>query len=144
MGNSIESRLPFVDYELVELALALPDGLKLRGGHTKWALRSVAKGLLPAEIHDARFKRGFDVDARWTERAFAPALREGLRSSGSRVAEWLAPGTDVDTAFSDDALRRRPQAFAEGVTLAWLAGADGPEAQPAEHSLEPLGAARAR
>src|SRR5262249_29486479 len=62
MGNSIESRLPFVDYRVVELGLALPTALKLRGGYGKWAVRQVMSGRIPESIRMSRYKRGFDVD----------------------------------------------------------------------------------
>ena len=43
---------------LVEFALALPEGAKIRGGTTKWALREAARGLLPADVLGRR-KQGF-------------------------------------------------------------------------------------
>lgn len=72
MSNSLELRAPFLDHEVVELALSLPDSLKLRGGRGKVALREAfADDLPPAAL--AGGKRGFGVPlASW----FRGDLRE--------------------------------------------------------------------
>src|SRR5262245_45706791 len=38
MAHSVETRMPFLDYRLVEFALSCPDSLKLRRGWSKWLL----------------------------------------------------------------------------------------------------------
>ena len=58
MANSIESRVPFLDEDVVEFALALPSSMKLRNGVAKYALKKAAEGLLPDEII-YRKKHGF-------------------------------------------------------------------------------------
>ncbi|CAN5342773.1 asparagine synthase (glutamine-hydrolyzing) [soil metagenome] len=60
MAASIESRVPFLDYKLVEFSARMPRIMKLRGNTTKWILREAMKGILPAEILD-RPKMGFPV-----------------------------------------------------------------------------------
>ncbi|MCI0487081.1 MAG: asparagine synthase (glutamine-hydrolyzing) [Blastocatellia bacterium] len=60
MAASIESRVPFLDHELVEFAAALPVKMKLRGLTTKYILRRAMKGRLPEEILTRR-KMGFPV-----------------------------------------------------------------------------------
>ncbi|NNF26590.1 MAG: asparagine synthase, partial [Gemmatimonadetes bacterium] len=65
MSASLESRVPFLDHEFVEMAWRLPRNLKLRGRRTKWALRQVMRGRLPEEILK-RPKMGFPVPVgRW-------------------------------------------------------------------------------
>ena len=59
MAASVESRLPFLDYRLVEFAFRLPDNLKLRDGFTKYILRQAMKNTLPAPLVQARIKRRF-------------------------------------------------------------------------------------
>ena len=44
MRWSIESRVPFLDYRLVELAMSLPSGYKIRKGTTKYILRKAHEG----------------------------------------------------------------------------------------------------
>ena len=60
MAASIESRVPFLDHELVEFAARLPDSWKLRGFTTKRILRSAAADSPPREILE-RPKMGFPV-----------------------------------------------------------------------------------
>ncbi len=122
MGNSIESRLPFLDYRVMEFGLALSEALKLRGGHGKWILREVAAGKIPEQIRVARYKRGFDVqEARWIEQGLGDCIRSRLRAVSGQIAQWLRPGVRLTEAFSNEHFRSRPATFAEATTLLWLA-----------------------
>jgi asparagine synthase (glutamine-hydrolysing) len=58
MAHGVESRAPFLRASLVEFALALPDGAKIRGTSGKWALKQSARALLPPDVL-ARRKQGF-------------------------------------------------------------------------------------
>ena len=60
MGASIESRVPFLDHELVEYAFSLSDKMKIRGKDRKWIIKQIALKYLPDEIVN-RPKVGFDV-----------------------------------------------------------------------------------
>ena len=77
MSASIESRVPFLDHQLVEFAARLPDRLKLRGLTTKRILRSAVRGLLPDSILTRR-KMGFPVP-------FAQWVRGGWNSVATEV-----------------------------------------------------------
>jgi asparagine synthase (glutamine-hydrolysing) len=59
MRWSIESRVPFLDYRLVELALSLPSSCKIRKGTTKYILRKAMKGLVSDRILERKDKIGF-------------------------------------------------------------------------------------
>lgn len=59
MAFSIESRLPFLDYRLVELMFSLPDHYKIRGATTKHLLMETMKGILPDTVLYRREKLGF-------------------------------------------------------------------------------------
>ena len=50
MGHSVEGRFPFLDRDVVELALSLPDRFKLDGLEEKLVLKRAAEGLVPPEI----------------------------------------------------------------------------------------------
>jgi len=60
MANSIEGRIPFLDYELVDFANSLPQNLKLKGTTGKYILKKALEGVLPDEIL-YRKKQGFGV-----------------------------------------------------------------------------------
>jgi asparagine synthase (glutamine-hydrolysing) len=97
MAHSLELRSPLLDHEVVELGLALPDSLKLRGREGKQALRRAFAAELPPEVSQ-RGKTGFGVPiARWLredlrELAHDVLLDERARSRGyfhSEVVESL-------------------------------------------------------
>ena len=92
MAASVESRPPFLDHHLVELAFRLPSSVKLRGGRGKWVVKEVARRLLPPEIVDRR-KVGFRVplDA-WFRGELRELARDHLLGPGSLVAGLMDPG----------------------------------------------------
>lgn len=66
MAHSIEGRLPFMDYRLVEFACELRSDLLFQNGHTKYILRRAMSDKLPAEVAWNKRKRGFDAPiAEW-------------------------------------------------------------------------------
>lgn len=60
MAASVESRVPFLDYRLVEFANSLPEKFKIRRFMGKYILKKVAGGFLPDEVIHRR-KSGFGV-----------------------------------------------------------------------------------
>lgn len=50
MANAVELRVPYMDSEVVELALRITPGLKVHNGMRKYILRLAAKKLLPDEL----------------------------------------------------------------------------------------------
>lgn len=58
MAHSIESRVPFLDYRLVELAASIPADCKVSGDEPKLILKEVARGKVPQSIISRR-KQGF-------------------------------------------------------------------------------------
>ncbi len=80
MAASIESRVPFLDHELVEHVAALPSSAKLRGLTTKAVLRKALEGLVPKEIL-TRPKMGFPVPiGPWLRGRFWPVVQEFVLS----------------------------------------------------------------
>ena len=63
MGNSLESRVPFLDHRVVAFAWRLPMEFKIREGQTKWALRQVLYRHVPRElIERPKMGFGFPID----------------------------------------------------------------------------------
>jgi asparagine synthase (glutamine-hydrolysing) len=60
MAASLETRAPFLDHRLFEMAWRLPLGMKIRDGAGKWILRQILYRHVPREIVD-RPKMGFSV-----------------------------------------------------------------------------------
>lgn len=59
MAFSLESRVPFLDYRLVEFIFSLPSKYKINRGWTKYILRKSMKGVLPEKIRCRKDKMGF-------------------------------------------------------------------------------------
>ncbi len=60
MANSLEVRSPYLDHELIELAINIPSQLKIKNNINKYILRRSFMNILPDEILNAK-KRGFSV-----------------------------------------------------------------------------------
>jgi asparagine synthase (glutamine-hydrolysing) len=50
MAHSVESRLPYLDHELVELVDSLPTGFKIRDRVEKYILRQALAGVIPDDV----------------------------------------------------------------------------------------------
>lgn len=91
MGVSLETRAPYLDHRLFELAWRLPLSMKIRDGQSKWILRRLLDRYVPSAMLD-RPKQGFGVPIdtwlRGPLRAWAEALldEERLRREG-----WFNP-----------------------------------------------------
>jgi asparagine synthase (glutamine-hydrolysing) len=80
MANSVELRVPFLDYRVVEYAATIPSNMKLRGGVVKWILKHAMKDRLPNEIL-TREKMGFPTPVAFMfQRNLSGYLRDLLLS----------------------------------------------------------------
>ncbi len=95
MGVSLEARVPFLDYRLVEFAMGIPEAVKTRGRVLKAILKSAVRGLIPDELID-RPKQGFGVPLKeW--------FFDGLGEQMLADIETFATSTD----YFDPATARR-------------------------------------
>ncbi len=83
MWFSLEARVPFLDYRLVERTLTIPDDMIIRKGMTKHILREAMKGTLPEAIRMRRDKVGFETpEAEWFRTpAFQTYIRDMINSA---------------------------------------------------------------
>lgn len=61
MAHGLESRVPFLDHRLIELAATMPSDVKFKNGTMKRLLQKVGKSCLPPVITERKDKMGFPV-----------------------------------------------------------------------------------
>ena len=137
MAWGIETRLPFLDYRVVEFARSLPDRFLLRNGWTKAVLRSALTGLVPKSIlrrprklglpgpldgpdaktpfpaHDAwrrLVEGGFVEKAPYREESLSQGLRLRIRILDAWVRRCL--GGDPDASSRSYRIRHRSHRLA--------------------------------
>jgi asparagine synthase (glutamine-hydrolysing) len=99
MAHGLEVRCPFLDAELLQFAVRLAPGLKVRGLSLKRVLKRAVDGLLPDEILSRR-KHGFGVPLdRWF-RGDLESYTTGVLGPGARLREHLN-GVEVDRMLAE-------------------------------------------
>ena len=78
MATSLETRAPFLDARVMELAFSMPGDLKIHGGTRKYILKQALRGLVPDRILD-RKKEGFSIPMKqWLKRELKPLMERLL------------------------------------------------------------------
>jgi asparagine synthase (glutamine-hydrolysing) len=105
MAHSLETRVPFCDPVVAELALALPRSMRVRGLAKKRLLRKAVAPLLPDAIVRGR-KQGFSIPASaWLRGELEPFAREVLSPDAVRRQGVFRPA--AVTALIDAHVARR-------------------------------------
>jgi len=93
MWFSLESRVPFLDYRLVEKILAMEGKSKIEKGQTKAILRKSMKGILPEKIRKRQDKIGFGTPQdewfrteKWEKQIKEVLFSENFRKRGIIVS----------------------------------------------------------
>ncbi|AUR53030.1 asparagine synthase (glutamine-hydrolyzing) [Aquella oligotrophica] len=110
MAHSIESRVPFLDYRLVEFLFSLPSNYKIKGGVTKRILRDGLQGILPDKIRNRMSKLGFatpeEIWVKQNSGLFKDKLIEAIDS-----CPYIFNKTKVMATFEDIIANKRPFDF---------------------------------
>jgi len=105
MAHSIEARVPFLDYRLVEFAIGLGELHKVMDGETKILLRKAMEKVLPEKVQTRQDKLGFPTpEQRW----FRTELKEQVRKACS---ETIAA---YPTIFDGDKARKTVDGVLDG------------------------------
>jgi asparagine synthase (glutamine-hydrolysing) len=82
MGVGLEVRSPLLDHRVVEFAMRLPVGMRVKNGQSKWLLRKVLYRYMPPNLIE-RPKKGFNAPVgKWLKgplRDWAEALLDEKR-----------------------------------------------------------------
>jgi asparagine synthase (glutamine-hydrolysing) len=91
MANSLETRAPFLDNEVIALTAHMPERMKIRGRTQKWILREAFKDELPPE-NVRRIKRGFGMPvASWLRGHMQSFAREILLDTQTLRRGYFVP-----------------------------------------------------
>ena len=60
MAHSLETRIPYLDLNVIKASINLEDNSKIRGKKTKWILRDILNKYIPRHLLD-RPKMGFSI-----------------------------------------------------------------------------------
>lgn len=113
MAVSLETRAPFLDYRVAELAASLPESYKLNGSKTKFILKRAMAPMLP-EIVLKRPKKGFGIPvAEWLKTKLNPLARDLL------AAERLKKQDLFNPAFVQNLLAEHEQGAANHYKTLW-------------------------
>jgi asparagine synthase (glutamine-hydrolysing) len=116
MAHSIEARLPYLDYRLVELMFSLEPQQLIRNGRAKVILRDALADLLPERVRERTDKMGFQTpEARWLAGPLAAFADEVLTSPESRRRGYV----NVDAAQAS--VRRQGERAWEAGSPLWRA-----------------------
>jgi asparagine synthase (glutamine-hydrolysing) len=89
MANSLEARVPFLDYRLIEFVESLPPGLKLKGVTGKYLHKRALEKWLPKDVV-YRKKKGFaNPVENWFRSTMRPFVEECLLSSDSAMGRFF-------------------------------------------------------
>jgi len=138
MAWSIESRVPFLDYRLVEFLAGLPDQMKLHRGLTKVVLRSALADVLPQAIGARRDKMGFVTPERaWLGEIPGDWLHEQLLVAIDATPNILHADA-VIKEVDDIIMGRKPFTFLPWRFIClgrWLRNNSGTDERPTKGSL---------
>ena len=81
MRNSVETRLPFLDYRVLETALSIRNDLKIKDGWTKYVLRKAVEKLLPSSIVWRKNKLGFNAPEKTWLSQIEEMMEKDIRES---------------------------------------------------------------
>ncbi len=92
MAHGLESRVPFLDHPLVELAATIPADVKFKNGRMKHVLKNAMQQILPESILNRRDKMGFPVPLQeWLTQpgAVRDFVRDVLSSRSAQTRELV-------------------------------------------------------
>ncbi len=137
MAVALETRVPFLDHRVAELAARIPLGLKIQGGRGKHIVRKLLTGLVPRGLID-RPKAGFGVPVgEWIKGPLRPWAEDLLDPGLIRAQGWFDAAT-VRSRWQQHLSGQRdstPALWAILMFQSWLA-AQGSEASATNRRTE--------
>jgi len=109
MAHGVESRLPFLDHPLVELAATIPADIKFKNGEMKRVLKAAFSAILPPSIAGRQDKMGFPTPiSEWVASDARDFVRDTLTTTkarqrdlvdNSQVLDWMGTESKASRGF---------------------------------------------
>jgi asparagine synthase (glutamine-hydrolysing) len=107
MAHGIESRVPLLDHQLVELVAQIPSNIKFQNGELKRLLKTAFSQEIPESIRERKDKMGFPVPLTvWTAQKGLTYefIMDQLGSRRARERFYIAPGFDIEKLMKNENL----------------------------------------
>lgn len=110
MAAGVETRVPFLDPDLMQLAARIPDGYRQHGSVGKWILKKSMEGILPKSVI-YRPKAGFGVPLRpWLHGPLRSLMQDLLSPTTIRKRGIFEPSA-ISALVEEDQLGRADYAY---------------------------------
>lgn len=114
MAHSVESRVPFTDYKLVEYIFSIPDDYLMKNFTSKFILREAMQNILPEKVRLRKDKMGFvSAEEHWMKSGnpifFKILIEDAIKSSQGIINNSILYDFEKFVAgekpFSDDFIK---------------------------------------
>lgn len=90
MAHGLESRVPLLDYRLVELVATIPSNFKLKNGDMKHIFKNTMSSILPKSIQERKDKMGFPIPLNaWFKNELKEFVADVFSSSKTMQREYI-------------------------------------------------------
>jgi len=108
MAHGLESRVPFLDYPLVEFAATMPSNIKFNSGTMKYILKQSLGKVLPPGILNRKDKMGFPVPlTEWFKGEARDFVREVFSSRQARSRDLVNNQRVLDNLDAEEKFGRK-------------------------------------
>ena len=112
MAHGLESRVPFLDRELVEFAATVPASVKFKDGNMKYLLRTALNRYVPDEVMNRKDKMGFPTPfALWAKGEAKDFICDTLSSTKARQRQFIDNGKVMSKIETENAFARNLWGF---------------------------------
>lgn len=119
MAWSIEARVPFLDYRLVEYLFSIPNEQKIHDGTTKVVLRRAMKGILPEKVRMRQNKYGFNTpEVKWLKQL--EPIASSVLTSRSFADRGIFTTEHVQKYFQQVLAGERPRFVQSPIVWRWI------------------------
>jgi hypothetical protein len=137
MVVSLETRVPFLDHRVAELAARIPLDLKVRGGRGKHLVRRLLEGMVPRELVE-RPKAGFALPiGEWIKGPLRPWAEDLLDSDLIKSQGWFDAERIAQRWRQHLSGKRNSSAAIWGILMfqSWVAAQHGREPEPVRQKV---------